>query len=143
MAPSGLFGYMGYDCIRLVESIPDSNPDEMGVPKSIMMRPTVMVLFDNVKNMMCLVTPVREHKNNTDKTADDIYTQAIGRLDGIYNKLMNPIDAVMLHSTTKLTLPLKQKSNMSREKFHGMVKKAKEYISVSYTHLTLPTICSV
>ena len=47
MGPSGLFGYMGYDCIRLVEDIPNNNPDDVGVPESVMMRPTIMVLFDN------------------------------------------------------------------------------------------------
>ncbi len=128
MGPSGLFGYMGYDCIRLVEDIPDNNPDEIGVPDSVMMRPTVMVLFDNVKNMMCLVTPVRDHKNNCNGSAETIYAQAVSRIDGVYNKLMNPVDGVMLHSETKLDLPLKQQSNMSQEEFHGMVDKAKEYI---------------
>ena len=128
MSPSGLFGYMGYDCIRLVENIPDNNPDDMNVPESVMMRPTVMVLFDNVKNMMCLVTPVRDHKNSSDQSAEDIYAQAKSRIDSIYNQLLNPIDPAMLHSETKLSLPLKQESNMTRDAFHDMVRKAKDYI---------------
>ena len=33
MAASGLFGYMGYDMIRLAENIPDSNPDALGIPE--------------------------------------------------------------------------------------------------------------
>lgn len=128
MGPSGLFGYMGYDCVRLVENIPDSNPDEVNVPDSIMMRPTLMVLFDNVKNMMCLITPIRLHKNNTKQNADDIYAHAIQKIDAAYNQLMNPVDVTMLHSQTKLKLPLQQKSNMTRENFHNMVHKAKDYI---------------
>ncbi len=128
MGPSGLFGYMGYDCIRLVEDIPDANPDEIGVPDSVMMRPTMMILFDNVKNMMCFVTPVRAHKSNSDKSAGDVYAEAVARIDGLYNKLMDPIDTAMLHNQTKLDLPLKQQSNMSRETFHNMVDKAKDYI---------------
>ncbi len=124
MAPSGFFGYMGYDCIRLIEDIPDTNPDEMNVPESVMMRPTVMVLFDNVKNMMCLVTPVRDKNGD----AKDIYDQAKSRLAKVYNDLMNPIDVTMLHHETKLNAPLEPESNMSRESFHDMVHKAKDYI---------------
>jgi anthranilate synthase component 1 len=128
MSPSGLFGFMGYDCIRLIENIPDNNPNDLDVPESVMMRPTVMVLFDNVKNMMCLVTPVREHANNSKSSAEDVYASATARLDGIYNNLLNPIDPKVLHSETKLKLPLQTESNMTREDFHGMVHKAKDYI---------------
>ena len=126
MGPSGLFGYMGYDCIRLVEDIPDTNSNDLDVPESIMMRPTMMVLFDNVKNMMCLVTPVRDHSNNTDKSADDIYTEAINRLDTLYDQLSSPVNNAP--HTTKLDLPLSIESNMSQENFHDMVVRAKEYI---------------
>lgn len=128
MSPSGLFGYMGYDCIRLIENIPDTNPDELNVPDSVMIRPTIMVLFDNVKNMMCIATPVRHHKNNSDEGADDVYAKAVSRIDKIYDDLLNPIDPQMLHHQTAINLPLDVKSNTSRENFHGMVKKAKDYI---------------
>ncbi|MGH6929572.1 MAG: anthranilate synthase component I, partial [Dongiaceae bacterium] len=30
---AGLFGYLGYDMVRLMESIPDGNPDVLGVPE--------------------------------------------------------------------------------------------------------------
>ena len=128
MGPSGLFGYMGYDCVRLAEDIPDTNPDDIGVPDSVMMRPTIMVLFDNVKQMMCLITPVRVHKNNTDKEATQVFEQANSRLAQAYNDLLNPIPTSSLHSQTKLTAPLNVESNMTREAFHGMVDKAVEYI---------------
>lgn len=128
MSPSGLFGFMGYDCIRLIEDIPNGNLNDLDLPESIMMRPTIMVLFDNVKNMMCLVTPVREHAQNSKANAGDVHAKATARIDSIYNTLMSPIDLSVLHSETKLNLPLKVESNMTREYFHGMVNKAKEYI---------------
>ena len=42
---AGVFGYIGYDTVRLVERLPDSNADELGVPDSVLMRPTVVVDF--------------------------------------------------------------------------------------------------
>jgi anthranilate synthase component 1 len=128
MSPSGLFGFMGYDCIRLIEDIPNDNPNDLDLPESIMMRPTVMVLFDNVKNMMCISTPVRDHAKNSDIDAETAYADATARLDRTYNELMSPIDPSALHHETNLKTPLKQSSNLTRDQFHGMVDKAKDYI---------------
>jgi len=55
---AGLVGYMGYDTVRLVERIPDENPDPVGVPDGVFMRPTVMVAFDNIQHRLTLATPV-------------------------------------------------------------------------------------
>lgn len=126
MSASGLFGYMGYDCIRLIEDIPDTNPNDLDIPESIMMRPTVMVIFDNVKNMMCLVTPVREHINNTDADAKSIFDDACNRINAVFEQLEEPV--AHKQQPSKIDLPLKSSSNMTRDDFHGMVKRAKEYI---------------
>ncbi len=128
MAPSGLFGFMGYDSIRLIEDIPDSNPNDLNLPESILMRPTVMVIFDNVQNMMCLATPVRHHAQNCDKDAAQHYAEAEARLDGVYNDLMSPIGPRVLHNETKLKTPIPPESNMTRDEFHAMVHRAKEDI---------------
>ena len=40
-ASAGLFGYLGYDMIRLVEHLPDVNPDPLGLPDAVMIRPSV------------------------------------------------------------------------------------------------------
>ena len=55
---AGIFGYMGYDTVRLIERLPDWPPDALGVPDGILMRPTMMVIFDGVKDEMTVVTPV-------------------------------------------------------------------------------------
>ncbi len=41
---SGLFGYLGYDMIRLVEHLPDVNPDPLGLPDAVLMRPSVVAV---------------------------------------------------------------------------------------------------
>ena len=56
---AGTFGYMGYDTVRLIEKLPEMAPDALGVPDAILIRPTLMLIFDNVKDEMILVTPVR------------------------------------------------------------------------------------
>jgi len=48
-ASAGLFGYLGYDMIRLVEHLPNVNPDPLGLPDAMMMRPSVVAVLDGVK----------------------------------------------------------------------------------------------
>ena len=55
---AGVIGYMGYDTVRLIEHLPNERPDALGVPDSVFVRPTVMVVFDAVKDEMIVVTPV-------------------------------------------------------------------------------------
>ena len=56
-AAAGLFGYLGYDMIRLVEHLPNINPDPIGVPDAVMIRPTVVAVLDGVKGEVTLVSP--------------------------------------------------------------------------------------
>lgn len=45
MCAFGLYGYMGYDMIHLIERVPDNLPDSIGIPDSILMRPTILAVF--------------------------------------------------------------------------------------------------
>ena len=46
---AGLFGYLGYDMARQVEHLPNPPPDTLGLPDAIMLRPTIIAIFDTVK----------------------------------------------------------------------------------------------
>ncbi|MBU0860963.1 MAG: anthranilate synthase component I, partial [Alphaproteobacteria bacterium] len=56
-ASAGLFGYLGYDMIRLVERLPNVNPDPLGLPDAMMLRPSVVAVLDGVKGDVILVAP--------------------------------------------------------------------------------------
>ncbi len=45
---AGLFGYLGYDMIRHVEVLATPNPDPIGTPDAIMVRPRTVCIFDQV-----------------------------------------------------------------------------------------------
>ena len=59
---AGVFGYLSYDTVRLVEKLPSDKPDPVGVPDAFLMRPAIMVIFDAVKDEMTVVTTVRPQK---------------------------------------------------------------------------------
>ncbi len=124
MGPSGLFGYMGYDMVRLIEEIPDENPDIVDIPDSVMIRPTVMVIFDNVKSTMTIVTPVRQTSGD-EKAA---YEAATRRLDKILERLSDPVPSNAIHHNTKMSVPVPAESNIGKDAFFDMVKQAAEYI---------------
>ena len=56
-AAAGLFGYLGYDMVRLVEHLPDINPDPLGLPDAVMLRPSVVAVLDGVKGEVTVVSP--------------------------------------------------------------------------------------
>jgi anthranilate synthase component 1 len=122
---AGLFGYLGYDMVRLMERLPRANPDALGVPDAILVRPTVMVVFDAVRDEISLVTPVRPQNGLSAKGA---YETALARLERAMWALERPLPfderqdllAIDVHAPS---------SNTSEAEFRRMVERAKEYIS--------------
>src|ERR1700755_2763685 len=41
----GVFGYLGYAVVRLVEDLPASHPDPLAIPDAVLIRPTLIVVF--------------------------------------------------------------------------------------------------
>ncbi len=137
MCALGLFGYIGYDMVRLAEDVPDNNPDDLNVPDSILMRPSLLIVFDNVKNMMCIATPVYDHQGNSRLPPDVIYNDAKSRLDKAINNLQSPLDRSLLHHKTALNPDQIIKSNTSENQYKSAVKKAVEYIHAGETFQTV------
>ena len=138
MAVSGIFGFMGYDMVRLAEDVPDNNPDTLNIPDSIMMRPTGLVIFDNVKNMMCLVVPVYKHAGNS-KSEDtkSVYKAACDKLQGLIAKLRMGLE--IEEKTTALSTPLPVSSNTTEDEYCAMVDKAVEYIRAGEIFQVVPS----
>ena len=123
---AGLVGYMGYDMVRLMEKLPAPNPDPLGTPDGMFVRPTLMAVFDSVKDLVILVTPVRPQPG---VTAEAAYSRALDRLWLGIDALDTPVPAA--HSSAGIdAAPLPEPvSNTPRERYLDMVRKAQEYIA--------------
>jgi len=121
---AGLVGYMGYDTVRLMEKLPDSNPDPLGIPDGVFMRPTIIAAFDNIEDVVTIVTPVRPQEF---VSAKDAYDAALDRLQEIVDGLQSSLRISRDFSEDVGELP-DPVSNMTREQFHAMVHKAQDYI---------------
>ena len=139
MCAFGLFGYIGYDMIRLIEKIPDENPDELGIPDSVLMRPTVLAIFDNVKHKICLVTAVYEHAQNSKRKAEDVYQDSCNTLREVYKRLSTPLDPALVTYSTKLKTPLAVQSNFEAEEYRAAVRAAIEYIYAGEIFQVVPS----
>ena len=123
---AGVFGYMGYDTIRLVERLPNVKPDDLGVPDAVLMRPTIIVIFDSVRDEMCIVTPVRP--NPAVKPAAAL-AAAHARLANVISRLESPVAHLVPAVPADAVLHSEPQSNTTPAEYLGMVAKAKEYIA--------------
>ncbi len=121
---AGVFGYLGYDMVRLMEELPQPNPDPIGIPDAVLVRPTLIVVFDAVKDALTVVTPVRAEKGVDAKTA---LKRAIERLSGVVDALDKPLDK-SLAEYDEGPLDVPPKSNTTPDEYKAMVLKAKDYI---------------
>ncbi len=119
---AGLVGYMAYDTVRLIEHLPNANPDVIGTPDGIFVRPTVIAVFDTIEDKISLITPVRPTAGMDAVAAWDAATDRLAESLGAFEK---SLPHQHRHADIEVGEPT---SNMSREDFHAMVAKAKEYI---------------
>jgi anthranilate synthase component I len=120
---AGVFGYLGYDMVRQMERLAAPNPDLIGVPDAILLRPTVMVVFDSVRDEIFVVTPLRPEPQIAFSTAHE---RAIARLKSVIAALEGPpVPRPVLPVSLLACPPL---SNTPTRRFLEMVEKAKEYI---------------
>jgi anthranilate synthase component 1 len=121
---AGLVGYMSYDMVRLVERLPNVNPDVLKVPDGIFVRPTVIAIFDSIEDVVTVVTPVRPGPGISAEAAYDQARERLGDVVADFGRVL-PYRREAGGDTAEL--PAVQ-SNMTREQFHAMVRKGKDYI---------------
>ena len=121
---AGIFGYMGYDTVRLIEDLPSGKPDPLDLPDSILVRPTLIVIFDSVRDEMTVVTPVRPAPGVSAKAA---YGRAADRLNIVLERLDQPLPHI---GELGVDAPHPQpQSSTAPEAYMAKVARAKEYIA--------------
>ncbi len=123
---AGIFGYLGYDVVRLMEdSLPAPGPDPIGIPDAVLIRPTLVIAFDAVEDTTTIVTPVRPHAAVSAKTA---LARAIERISAVVDALDRPL-AKSAAQIDAGPLQVAPHSNTTPDEFKRMVLRAKEYIA--------------
>ena len=132
---AGLFGYLGYDMVRLMERLPDDNPNVLGIPDSVFLRPTIVAIFDNIEDAVTLVTPVWPDAETDAETA---FAAARARLeDAVAGFERNLSDRRAPASEAPAALP-EPAANVSKERYMEMVERAKAYIRAGDAFQVVP-----
>jgi anthranilate synthase component 1 len=122
---AGVFGYLGYDMVRLMEELPPPNPDPIGIADAILLRPTIVLVFDATADTVTVVTPVRPEKGVSAKAA---LARAGERLSAIVDALDRPLDHAAANGEAG-PLAVLPRSNTAPAEYERMVRAAKEYIA--------------
>ena len=123
-ASAGLFGYLGYDMIRLVEHLPNVNPDPLGLPDALMLRPSVVAVLDGVKGEVTVVAPAWVQDGVSARAA---YARAAERVMDAVRDLERALPQASrdLGEAHEAGEPV---SNFTRESYKAAVETAKDYI---------------
>jgi anthranilate synthase component 1 len=129
---AGVFGAMGYDMIRLAERLPRVNPDPLDLPDSVMMRPSVVAIFDSIGQEIVLATTVRD----LSAPSEAAYADARERLQAVIDDLRRPLPTT---SERAYRPAASFESPTSREAYGQMVEKAKRYIQAGDIFQVVPS----
>ena len=114
---AGLFGYLGYDMVRQVESLGSAKPDPIGTPDAIKVRPRIVCIFDQVAQEIIIGTPL---------PAGEDYEAACARIERVAADLALPVSTNMDRDVNIPTL--KPALGTDAQTFGTRVAKAKDYI---------------
>ena len=119
----GAVGFLGYDMVRFIEEIPDSNPP-LDIPDSSFMVPRLVLIHDAVQQQLTIVCNVIVGEGSNSR---ELYADAVQRIDEVVKLVRAPLprsytDEVPACAKHEFT------SNMDQPSFEAMVERAKEYI---------------
>jgi anthranilate synthase component I len=131
---TGLFGYLGYDMVRLMERLPADNPDALGIPDAVLARPSVVAVFDHVRDALTLCAAAWPGNGADPRAAWDA---AQARLDEAEAALDRPLPRPAAPvSLPPLPAP---DSNFTEAGFIAAVERAKEYIRAGDCFQVVPS----
>jgi anthranilate synthase component 1 len=131
----GLYGYLGYDMVRLIERLPNVPADPLGLPDAIMLRPTIVAIFDNIRDEILIVTPVWPERGVDARAA---YARASERLGDTIADLERPAPASP-QVPDQATILSGIESNTTHDEYLAIVERAKEYIYAGDVFQVVPS----
>lgn len=120
---AGIYGYLGYEMVRYMEVLPNGNPDDLQTPEAILMRPSLLAIFDTVKDELYLTAPIYVRPG---VGAQQALEAANSRIEEAIERLSRALPSTpALPDLESISVT----SNTSPAEYAGMVAKAKDYIT--------------
>jgi anthranilate synthase component I len=129
----GAIGYFAYDMIRLVERIPESERDELGLDDCVMMFFLGLIAFDHVQHRIWVIRNVFTEGPGSLRAKYDAAVREIRRTRGSLEK---PLPR---QPRARRGGPLCIQSNFTKARYLSAVRKAKSYIRAGDIFQVVPS----
>ncbi len=130
---AGAIGYFAYDMVRLVERIPATGRDDLGLDDCVMMFYLGLVAFDHVRHRVWVVRNVFTDGEGSLRAK---YDRAVREIRRTRNLLKQPLPR---ERRTRPGRALKVRSNTSKPQYLAAVRKAKSYIRAGDIFQVVPS----
>ncbi|HEY3239811.1 MAG TPA: chorismate-binding protein [Acidimicrobiia bacterium] len=87
----GIVGWLGYDVVREIEALPDTPPDDLGLPDAVMSLTGHVAAFDHFRQRLYLIENVLVTPGAAEAELRAAYEAAAVRLDALVDDLARPL----------------------------------------------------
>ncbi len=119
----GAVGYLGYDMVRFIEDLPDSNPRKIDSWDACFMLTERLLIFDNMRQKVKVVCNVHLQEGTDPAVA---YAEAQQQIEQMIVQLRQPLQIVDEEKVGDGKQALQ--ANFTKEDFKNAVERCKEYI---------------
>ncbi len=117
----GAVGYIGYDCVRELEHLPEAPPDDLGLPDLALLLTRTFVVFDHFTQRAVVITNVARPSD-----VDAAYDDAIERCEELIERLAAPVAAPPLDSD--IGRPVSFLPSVDDDEYGRWVERCREHI---------------
>jgi anthranilate synthase component 1 len=120
---AGAVGYVAYEAVRQLERLPARVPPDLELDDAVFMYFSSLAALDHVQHRLLLIANVLTEEGPGSLRAK--YDAAVRELERLDRALARPL---RLPPSPRPPGRLRVRCNMTRERYEGMVERAKEYI---------------
>lgn len=124
----GAVGYAAYDVVRYGENLPQSPPDDRGLPDLLFGIYETMIIFDHARKLVMIVAHAATDAGDDPTALRQAYDDAQSRVEHFIEKLGGPAPLRPIRVSLPVEPLRRFTSNFERERFEQVVESCREYI---------------
>jgi anthranilate synthase component 1 len=132
----GAVGYIGYDIVRTIESLPSPPPDDRDLPDAVLMVADTLLVLDNLYNRATVIANVEVPAGAAESELRSLLDGAEARIEEWLGRLAAPGTMRPLPIEPPAAVPPTM-SPYPEERFKEDVRRIKEYIAAGDTFQTV------
>lgn len=136
---SGLVGYLGYDMVRHVETLPDENPDDLQLPEMLLLLTSDLAVLDHHRGEVWLIANAINFDGSPERI-ELAYADACARVRAMAATICLPrpvLTQPVINDDSTHDLEITRQN--SPAEFHAMVRSAQQRITAGDIFQVVPS----